>query len=317
MENRLIFGDNLQILKTIPSESVDLCYIDPPFFSGRDHAAFRKDSGEEVSFVDRWSDMEQYIYWLKERTEEIWRVLKPTGSLYMHCDWHANAYIRVYILDKLSDSKILNEVIWGYSTYLGRVNSLRYFPRKHDMIFVYSKGAKYTFNKADALSNFLETVDGKRWRKYFSNGNKIIENNHPTTDRRFIQYRNKWIREHGRMPNPGEAIYECGGDVITDNWTDIKAVDPKSKERIGYPTQKPLALLERIIKASSNEGDIVLDAFCGSGTTLVAAQRLGRKFIGIDQSEQAIAVSRARLGMGNQASEYCKSVCDIRHNIVN
>ena len=102
MKNRLILGDNLQVLKTLPSESVDLCYIDPPFFSNRNYEVIWGDTGEVRSFTDRWAGgMEHYIGWLKERIDEIWRVLKPTGSLYVHCDWHADAYIRAYILDKM------------------------------------------------------------------------------------------------------------------------------------------------------------------------------------------------------------------------
>ncbi|GAB6393182.1 MAG: site-specific DNA-methyltransferase [Treponematales bacterium] len=225
----------------------------------------------------------------------MYRVLKPSGSLFLHCDWHANAYIRVHILDKIfGEGNFRNEIVWSYGTYLGRVDSLKYFPRKSDTIFFYVKSGRYTFNGIPALDNFEDTVDGKRWAKYFA-GNQILEGRHPKTDSRFAQYRDKWIRDNGRKPKKGEVIYECKGDIITDNWSDIKAVDPKSKERIGYPTQKPEALLERIIKAASNEGDVVLDPFVGGGTTLVAAERLNRRWIGIDQSTMAIKVSDLRL----------------------
>ena len=296
MKNQLILGDNLQVLKDIPSNSVDLIYIDPPFFSNRHYEVIWGDKGEQASFEDRWSGgINHYINWLSDRVAELYRVLKPTGSFYLHCDWHANAYIRVMILDKIfGDKNFVNEIIWRYGTYLGKIDTLTNFPRKYDSLFLYTKGETHTFNGVPYLDNFKDTVDGKRWSKYFI-GNQIIEGNHPKTDSRFIAYRNKWIREHNREPLKGEVIYTCKGDVITDVWTDIKAVDPKSKERIGYPTQKPEALLERIIKTSSNEGDIVLDAFCGGGTTPAVARRLGRKFIGIDQSVRAIAVSNARL----------------------
>ncbi|GAB6391950.1 MAG: site-specific DNA-methyltransferase [Treponematales bacterium] len=294
--NRLILGDNLEILKSMEAESVDLVYLDPPFFSNRNYEMIWGDAGEVRSFQDRWAGgISHYIDWLKDRVAEMYRVLKPSGSLFLHCDWHANAYIRVYILDKIfGESNFRNEIAWSYGTYLGRVDSLKYFPRKSDTIFFYVKSGQYTFNGIPALDNFEDTVDGKRWAKYFA-GNQILEGRHPKTDSRFAQYRDKWIRDNGRNPKKGEVIYECKGDIITDNWSDIKAVDPKSKERIGYPTQKPEALLERIIKAASNEGDVVLDPFVGGGTTLVAAERLNRRWIGIDQSTMAIKVSDLRL----------------------
>lgn len=296
MKNQLILGDNLEVLKDIPSESVDLIYIDPPFFSNRHYEVIWGDEGEVASFNDRWAGgINHYIDWLYKRVEQLYRVLKPTGSFYLHCDWHANAYIRVMILDKIfGDKNFINEIVWRYGTYMGKVDTLKSFPKKYDSIFFYKKSENYTFSGIPFLGNFKDTVDGKRWRNYLI-GNKIIEGKHPKTDSRFTAYRNKWIKEHGREPSEGEVIYTCKGDIVTDTWVDIKAVDPKSKERIGYPTQKPEALLERIIKASSNEGDIVLDAFCGGGTTPAVARRLGRKFIGIDQSVRAIAVSNARL----------------------
>jgi len=295
--NKLILGDNLEILKTIASETIDLIYLDPPFFSNRNYEVIWGDAGEIRSFQDRWSGgIDQYIRWLRERVEQMYRILKPTGSMFLHCDWHANAYIRVLILDRIfGEDNFLNEIIWGYDTYLGRVDTLKHLPKKHDAIFVYTKSKKYCFNKIAQLDNYEDTVDYKRWRKYFVNGNQIIEGQHPQTDLRFTQYRNKWIKDNGRQPIEGEVIYECKGEVITDNWTDIKAVDPKSRERIGYPTQKPEILLQRIIEMSSNEDDIVLDPFVGGGTTIAVADRLKRKWLGIDQSVAAVKVTEMRL----------------------
>jgi DNA modification methylase len=267
MENRLILGDNLQILKTMPSESVDLCYIDPPFFSNRNYEMVWGDDGEIRSFEDRWSGgIDHYIGWLKERIGEIWHVLKPTGSLYVHCDRHADAYIRVYILDRLG-GKFVNEIAWCYSR--PTTPKIMHFPNEHDTIFLYAKSQNKTFNKDDIMVRYKSGIHASRTTAKAAFGNaKTLEDAQKAEER-------------GKLPE--------------DWWTDIYTVDRMRSERIGYPTQKPLALLERIIKASSNEGDVVLDAFCGGGTTLVAAQRLGRKFIGIDQSEQAIAISRKRL----------------------
>jgi len=295
--NKLILGDNLEILKAIENDTIDLIYLDPPFFSNRNYEVIWGDAGEVRSFQDRWSGgIDHYIGWLKERVVQMHRILKPTGSIFLHCDWHADAYIRVEILDKIFGyQNFLNEIIWSYGTYLGRVDTLKHLPKKHDTIFVYTKSEKYCFNKIEQLDNYEDTVDYKRWNKYFVNGNQIIEGQHPQTDLRFTQYRNKWIKDNNRQPVKGEVIYECKGNVITDNWTDIKAVDPKSKERIGYPTQKPEVLLQRIIEMASNEGDIIFDPFVGGGTTVAVADKLNRKWIGIDQSVQAVKVTEMRL----------------------
>jgi DNA modification methylase len=268
--NRLILGDNLQVLKDIPSESVDLCYIDPPFFSNRNYEVIWGDKGEVAFFSDKWSGgIDHYIGWLKERIEEIWRVLKKTGGLYVHCDWHADAYIRVYILDKLC-GKFMNGIAWCYGS--GGA-SREHFSKKHDTIFLYTKSKKHIFN-TDAVREPYSSPEKSATPK--RSGNKEYIKMHPL----------------GRIPF---------------DWWQIPILTNSSNERIGYPTQKPLALMERIIKASSNEGDVVLDAFCGSGTTLVAAQKLNRRFIGIDQSVRAITVSRERLennGNGNSTSRH-------------
>lgn len=264
MKNQLILGDNLEVLKDIPSESVDLAYIDPPFFSNRQYEVIWGDEGEVASFNDRWAGgINHYIEWLYKRVEQIYRVLKPTGSFYLHCDWHANAYIRVLILDKIfGDKNFVNEIIWCYRQG-GRANNR--FGNKHDTIYFFTKSDSNnrTFN-ADLIRVPYEGTGG-----YQTSG--------------------KGVTINGRIYKPNDL------GKIPEDWWDIPAITPISKERIGYPTQKPEALLERIIKASSNPGDIVLDAFCGGGTTPAVARRLGRKFIGIDQSVRAIAVSNARL----------------------
>ena len=258
MKNQLILGDNLEVLKDIPSESVDLCYVDPPFFSNRHYEVIWGDEGEVASFNDRWAGgINHYIEWLYKRVEQIYRVLKPTGSFYLHCDWHANAYIRVHILDKIfGDKNFVNEIIWRYSS--GGA-SKHFYARNHDTIYFYTKTNNYLFNSDQILVPRTEEVI-----------RRIKTGNEKATRATTIE----------KLP---EDIFE------------IQILNPMSKERIGYPTQKPEALLERIIKASSNPGDVVLDAFCGGGTTPAVARRLGRKFLGIDQSVRAIAVSNARL----------------------
>jgi site-specific DNA-methyltransferase (adenine-specific) len=280
MQNRLILGDNLQVLKTIPSESVDLCYIDPPFFSNRNYEVIWGDKSEMRSFEDRWSGgMEHYIGWLGERIKEIWRVLKANGNLCVHCDWHANAYIRVHILDKLDklgmgQTRFINEIIWCYN--VGGKGERR-FARKHDLIFWYAKGGDYFF---DGKSAGIKRETGEK-----SFGGKI------GIDEEGRRYQDKLAKSSGKY----YRYYLDAPKIPEDWWTDINSIQSQSSERIGYPTQKPLALTERIVKALSKEGDLVLDAFCGGGTTLLSAADNGRNFIGIDQSVRAIAVSRARL----------------------
>ncbi len=269
MQNKLILGDNLEILKSLPPESVDLCYIDPPFFSNRNYEVIWGDEGEVRSFKDRWSGgMEHYIAWLKERVEQIHRILKPTGSLYLHCDWHADAYIRVNILDKIFGMQnFRNEIVWCYTGASGAVKN---FPKKHDTIYWYSKSEKkYIFNSEELRLPYKKSnlAAGKT---SFS-----------VLDEESRQQRLKELDNRGKL--------------IEDYWIDLPIVNSMAKERIGYPTQKPEALLERIIKASSNEGDVVMDCFCGGGTTLAVADRLKRGWIGVDDSKIAIKVSAERL----------------------
>src|SRR5215469_986844 len=262
--NKLILGDNLEILKTFPDEYVDLIYLDPPFFSNRNYEVIWGDAGEIRSFQDRWSGgMDHYIAWLYERVVQMHRVLKSTGSIYLHCDWHANAYIRVHILDKIFGEKnFRNEIVWSYQRWTAGRSS---FQRTHDNIFFYSKSKDSKFNVLTEDYSEKSAHKAKRFTKVEKG--KLIQN-----------YTEDTIREKS----------------MRDVW-EISILNSQAKERIGYPTQKPEALLDRIIKASSNKGDIVLDPFVGGGTTIAAAERLGRQWIGIDQSVQAIKVTEFRL----------------------
>jgi DNA modification methylase len=267
--NRLILGDNLEILKTEESETVDLIYLDPPFFSNRNYEVIWGDEGEVRSFQDRWAGgIDHYIAWLKERVVEMHRILKPTGSIFLHCDWHANAYIRVEILDRIFGmNNLRNEILW---CYMGPGSpGVKQFLKKHDTIFWYSKSDTWTFNLDDVR---------------FPHSEKTKENFKSGLEGSGFDGAPKEINEKGKVPE--------------DWWIDvtIAARFPKNSENnLGYPTQKPVKLLERIIKAASNTGDIVLDPFVGGGTTVAVADKLNRKWIGIDQSVQAIKVTELRL----------------------
>ncbi|MDR1372395.1 MAG: hypothetical protein LBJ17_04610 [Dysgonamonadaceae bacterium] len=272
MVNRLILGDNLEILKTLDSESVDLIYLDPPFFSNRNYEVIWGDEGEVRSFQDRWAGgMDHYIAWLKERVAEMYCILKPTGSIFLHCDWHADAYIRVDILDKIfGKNNFRNEIVWSYKRYTAVSNK---FQNLHDAIFWYVKTSNYIFNE--------DRED------YGENSGKKDSHYKQDEDGR-------WYRWQKRKNQEPYKIYLSEGKRRGDVW-EIPIINASSNERIGYPTQKPMALLERIIKCASNEGDVILDPFMGGGTTVAVADKLNRSWIGIDQSVQAVKVTELRL----------------------
>ena len=276
-------GDNLTIMKKMSDESVDLIYLDPPFFSGQNYEVIWKDGTEERSFKDtEWyrvecskcqrevvkaekfcpicgSDLKDakitrknniyaFVDWLTPRLQEMHRILKPTGSIYVHLDWHAVHYIKIEmdrIFGKGDINKGIecfrNEIIWCYT--FGATGK-KQFSRKHDNILFYSKTNKWIFNNKEVL------------RKATS----------------------AWA--NGKM-------------ITMQDWWDIPSIN--NKERLGYPTQKPEALLERIIKASSNPGDIVFDPFCGCGTSLAVAKKLNRNYIGIDVSPTACELIKKRI----------------------
>jgi DNA modification methylase len=272
--NKLILGDNLEILKTIADNSVDLIYLDPPFFSNRNYEVIWGDSGEIRSFQDRWSGgIDHYIEWLKERVIEMHRVLKPAGSLFLHCDWHANAYIRVLILDKIFGEKnFRNEIIWCYA---GPGNVKNRLAQKHDTVYFYSKTDTLYFDADSIRLPYSEETVARTNRGASNTG--IMANVKGDVSER---HKNR-LNDSGKYPE--------------DYWVDIPRLQGNSSERIGYPTQKPEALMERIIKCTSKKGDIVLDPFVGGGTTVAVADKLNRLWIGIDQSPMAIKVTEFRL----------------------
>jgi len=316
--NKLILGDNLEIMKKMDSESVDLIYLDPPFFSNRNYEVIWGDKGEIRSFQDRWAGgIDHYIAWLKERVEEMYRILKRTGSIFLHCDWHANAYIRVIILDKIfGEDNFRNEIIWKRTNAKGL--AFTRLPHNNDSIFYYTKSDIFTFNSQYVphsekyISDFYKYVEPETGRRY-----QLADLTNPNKDRPNLTYEFlgitrvwRWTKERmqeayekglieqskaGTVPRLKRYLDEQEGTPIDDNWTDIINVQ-STKEKIGYPTQKPESLLERIINMASKEGDTVFDPFVGGGTTVAVADRLGRKWIGVDQSVAAVKVTELRLG---------------------
>jgi len=308
--NRLYYGDNLDILRhrtKIKDESVDLCYIDPPFNSKRNYNQIYNNVGDEdraqaQAFIDTWSwddlavtgydeiisnangrftpqlvslikglhevlkegSLLAYLVSMALRVTEIHRVLKSTGAFYLHCDPTSSHYLKL-LVDSIfcgnSPGEFQNEIVWLYTSG-GKGN--RRFARKHDVIFFYTKSQEYTFN-----------VDAVRI---------------PYSDKTLANYK------PGLMGSTytAEVKLNPGGKVPEDYWP-IAVASKSTIEYLGYPTQKPETLLERIIRASSNEGDLILDAYCGCGTSVAVAQRLKRKWIGIDITYQSISLVLRRL----------------------
>ena len=317
--NKLILGDNLEILKGMETESVDLIYLDPPFFSNRNYEVIWGDEGEVRSFQDRWSGgMEHYIAWLKERVEQMYRILKPTGSIFLHCDWHADAYIRVQILDRIFVGNFRGDIVWKRTT--AHNTTSRKFGFLTDTIFFYSKTGNYYFYPPKASEHNHE-YSSNAYRHSDETGRiyrtHLVERNAALGIRPNLIYEYKgytpkwgWMMEKEKLEKldtdgkllwnsngtPQRKIYldEVEKPVLGNLWDDIPNVQ-SGKEKIGYPTQKPEALLQRIIEMASNEGDIILDPFVGGGTTVTVADKLNRKWIGIDQSVQAVKVTELRL----------------------
>ena len=271
-------------MRQLPSSSIDLIYIDPPFFSGRQYNVIWGDNNELRSFNDIWEDgMQGYLIWLNARLYEMKRLLKPTGSIYVHCDWHASHYIKVEMDKIFGYENFMNELVWLYRG--GGVPKDR-FARKHDVIFWYRKGANCKFNlDAVRIPYSEESVDRLAYTARAFRPSGTYDTYRPN--------------EKGKHP---------------EDYFAIQPIMPSEKvERIGYPTQKPLELLQLLIEAASDPGDLVADFFVGGGSLLVAAvgarstrtkngrpaiqlkSELGRRFIGCDQSRVAIAVTAERL----------------------
>ena len=360
-ENILYYGDNLFILREhIPSESVDLIYLDPPFNSSRNYnVLFKDESGTEseaqiTAFEDTWhwnleaehtyaellteapdhvakmidslhdyigtNQMMAYLVMMAARLVELHRVLKPTGCLYLHCDPTASHYLKIILDTIFSPAQFRNEIIWKRSsahsdTAQGKV---LHMGRLHDVILFYTKTDKATRNELYQPYNqeYVDTFyrykdpDGRRYRLDniagpggAAKGNPQYEFLGVTRYWRYSKERMQELYEQGRIvqTKPGNVpaykryLDEMPGVPLQDVWTDIQPIGAQAAERLGYPTQKPLALLDRIIQASSNPGDVVLDPFCGCGSAIASAQKLGRKWIGIDITHLAIALMKYRL----------------------
>jgi len=263
--NRLFFGDNLHIMRQLPSESIDLIYIDPPFFSGRNYNEIFGDKNERRSFSDIWEGgMPGYLVWLNARLCEMKRLLKPTGSVYVHLDWHAAHYVKVEMDKIFGVDNFRNEIAWCYTRPSPPHGQ---FPRTHDSILFYSKTGNYWFDPDPVRIPYDEET--------------LARSNRGAGLRSVMGVRGKdRLNPLGKIP---------------ESWWQIPILQGNATERIGYPTQKPERLLERIIKSSSREGDVIADFFSGGGTTPAVSQQLKRRWIACDQSRIAVAITADRV----------------------
>lgn len=267
----LIQGDCKTELQKIEQNSIDLIYLDPPFFTQKKQILKNKDNSKEYSFEDNWDNFKIYKNYLQKRLKECKRVLKSTGSIFLHCNRSASHYLRIALDEIFGAENFQSEIIWFYKRWS---NAKKGLLNAHQVIFFYSKTKDFKFNPVYtdySPTTNLDQIFQKRVRA--ENGKTVYK-----------------IFENGTA----ELMAEKKGVPLADVW-EIPYLNPKAKERVGYPTQKPILLLERIIEIVTDEGDLVLDPFCGSGTTLVAAKLLNRKYIGIDKYKEAIILAKERL----------------------
>ena len=345
----------------IPDESVDLIYLDPPFNSNATYnVLFREhDSSESAAqiqaFDDTWhwadrvaleyeeivtngpkrladmlqamrqflgqNDMMAYLTMMAPRMVELHRVLKPTGSIYLHCDPTASHYLKLLMDAVFGQANFRNEITWKRFNFHA---DAKRFGRVSDRILYYSRSNQHVFNQQRVP--FSEEYVRSKFRHSDEDGRVFrLDNLNPPAGRgpvyefhgvtkpwRFTEERMRQLEEEGRIyarskiPQLKRYLDELDGQAAHELWSDIPPINPQAKERLGYPTQKPEALLERIISASSNEGDVVLDPFCGCGTAIAVAERLNRKWIGIDVTHLAISLMRSRLrdSFGDDLSDY-------------
>ena len=269
--NKIIHGNCVEKLSEIEANKVDLIYFDPPFFTQRKHSLTNKDNSKTYEFDDKYNSIEEYLELVENVLLESKRVLKNTGSVFLHCDKTASHNIRV-VMDKIfGRENFQSEIIWSYKRWS---NAKKGLLNSHQVIFFYSKTQDFKFNTLytdySATTNLDQILqdrerneNGKSVYKKDENGNVIL----------------------GK---------EKKGVPLSDVW-EIPYLNPKAKERTGYPTQKPVLLLNQILNIVTDEGDLVVDPFCGSGTTCVSAKSLKRQFIGIDISKDAVELANSRL----------------------
>jgi len=269
--NSIVQGDCQERLKNLGQSQVDLIYFDPPFFTQKTHSLKTRDNSKSYEFEDKFKSLQEYLRLIENVLIECRRVLKETGSLFLHCDKTASHHIRL-VLDKVFGvDNFQSEIVWSYKRWS---NSKKGLLNAHQIIFFYSKTKDFKFNTI--YSDYAATT----------NVDQILQE----------RVRDQNGKSVYKKDENGKVVLgkEKKGVPLSDVW-EIPYLNPKAKERTGYPTQKPVLLLNQIISIASDEGDLVVDPFCGSGTTCVAAKHLKRNFIGIDKSLDAVQLAKSRL----------------------
>lgn len=266
----VFLGDCLDILKQQPAHLVDVVYLDPPFFTQKTHTLQTRDGSRTYSFADEWDSLTDYLDFLRARLIEIRRVMKPTATLFFHCDRTASHHICLMLDEVFGAERFLSEIIWTYRRWSNNRQNLL---NSHQTIFMYSKTVKYQFNKLYEPYSETTNLDQILQKRERLNGKAVYARD-----------------EEGTVILNGAKK----GVPLSDVW-EIPYLNPKAKERMGYPTQKPILLLEQIIQLVTHPNDVVLDPFCGSGTALVAAALLNRHYLGINAKPEAVELTKARL----------------------
>lgn len=271
MINSILHGDCLEVMKGLDKDSIDLIYLDPPFFTEKRHTLKNRDGSKEFSFDDTWGDSANYARFLKDRIEIMHSLLKDTGSIFVHCDKSGEHIVRAVLDSVFGSNNFQSEIIWSYKRWS---NAKKGLLPAHQNIYFYSKSKKFKFNRIFKAYSETTNIDQILQRRTRNEHNKTV-----------------YAKDVSGNIQHGE---KKKGVPLSDVW-EIPYLNPKAKERVGYPTQKPILLLEQIIELVTDKGDLVLDPFCGSGTTCVASKLNNRNYLGIDESEAAVNLSRERL----------------------
>lgn len=269
--NEVYIGNCIETLVNIKANSVDLVYMDPPFFTQRKHSQTTRDESRKYEFNDSWTSIEDYLSMIESCLLECKRILKQTGSIFLHCDKAASHYLRVSLDKTFGDKNFQSEIIWSYKRWS---NSKKGLLNSHQTIYFYSKTKEFKFNPV--FKDYAATT----------NVDQILQDRQRTKNGKSVYKKD----ENGNIVLGKEKK----GVPLSDVW-EIPYLNPKAKERVGYPTQKPVLLLQQILEFSTNENDLVVDPFNGSGTTCVAAKSMNRNFIGIDMSPDAVELAKQRL----------------------
>ncbi len=269
--NRIICGDCVEKLSELHENQVDLIYFDPPFFTQKTHSLKSRDNSKRYEFEDKFNSLDEYLLLIEKVLIQSKRLLKKTGSVFLHCDKTASHHIRTVLDNVFGRDNFQSEIVWSYKRWS---NSKKGLLNSHQIIFFYSKSKDFKFNAIFTSYSATTNIDQiLQERERDENGKSIY-----------------------RKDENGNIVLGKGkkGVPLSDVW-EIPYLNPKAKERTGYPTQKPVLLLNQIINLVTDEGDLVVDPFCGSGTTCVSAKFLKRNFIGIDKSPDAVELANVRL----------------------